>query len=139
MEKPCDKDYYVRRLRVLRILIAVIVISILVLLSSCLWLVYLHVKLRSDIIDGYQEFSCLKTDEICLGLLCPTGITMIAFFTIIPFLYLSLFQGPFGVTVTVNVCTRLIMSVASMTRTFSFAPRTSHLRLVSRWPLTGSC
>ena len=73
MDSPCDKDYYLRRLRVLRILIAVLVISILVLLSSSLWLVYLHVKLRSDIIDGYQEFSCLKTDEICLGLLCPTG------------------------------------------------------------------
>ena len=73
MARPCDKDFYLRRLRVLRILIAMIVISILVLLSSCLWLVYLHVKLRSDIIDGYQEFSCLKTDEICLGLLCPTG------------------------------------------------------------------
>ena len=75
METSCDTDYYLRRLKVLRILIAVLVISILVLLSSSLWLVYLHVKLRSDIIDGYQEFSCLKTDEICVRLLCPTGDT----------------------------------------------------------------
>ena len=41
MESPCDKDYYLRRLKVLRILIAVLMISILVLLSSSLWLVYL--------------------------------------------------------------------------------------------------
>ena len=73
MESSCDKDFYLKRLKVLRILIAVLVISLLVLVASSLWLVYLHVKLRSDIIDGYQEFSCSKSDEICTGLLCPTG------------------------------------------------------------------
>ena len=75
MESSYDKDFYIKRLKVLRILIVVLVISILVLVASSLWLVYLHVKLRSDIIDGYQEFSCLKSDKICLGLLCPTGKT----------------------------------------------------------------
>ena len=67
------KEYYLRRLRVIKILIAVLVISIIVLLTCTLWLVYLHVIMRSNIIDEYEVFSCLQKDRTCLRLMCPAG------------------------------------------------------------------